>query len=572
LSLSAKSAKSSPLNKSDTLSHKNGHQENRVNSTTNSNQRSAIKTAPLSAKSTSQNSSSNNKSSNQLLPLESLTNLSSDSKIVDSKTKAFPSSAKTSKSSNATANKSSLANSSPKNDNLNTNENKKLETIIQSNKIPHPPPQSTRPTSSSARKIRLTSVVKNNSNQAVPSSQETISINNLVKKPNNSNLLNACFTNGDSSNEEDIHNSSSKTIFDYNVNANAGLIPNLVNAYSNTNLTKLNNATNNNDSSNVFNESVTDLVQILKSNMTDSNQNFRSQQQQQQLQSVESSNNFIAYSFSSKPKPLSVNSKDLNSTLTHFNNNNNNLSSANKVYDYRKYSSSTANKISTNPIPSSLPSVANVSKAALTETVTVTNLSFLKDSLNPSQSNGSNIQNFSLNNFDNNNINNNNSNLGENQSFYNDLMDSFEAQMLQHMKAEMESDSKTSSKTKTSIINSSNSNNNNSNSKANPVNKNNSKKSFANPLLPSKQETEANKKISNTPENIKQTLKVNQRSPDADYVEVMQREASGIQSPLSDDYNPTTSEKYNFDAMTSSIEDTTTSLSKKTVRKIYMPN
>ena len=57
--------------------------------------------------------------------------------------------------------------------------------------------------------------------------------------------------------------------------------------------------------------------------MTDSNQNFRlSQPQQQQLQSVESSNNSIAYSFSSKPKPLSVNSKDLNSTLTNFNSNN----------------------------------------------------------------------------------------------------------------------------------------------------------------------------------------------------------------------------------------------------------
>ena len=192
----------------------------------------------------------------------------------------------------------------------------------------------------------------------------------------------------------------------------------------------------------------------------------------------------------------------------------------------------------------------------------VTNVSFLKDSLNPLPNNESNqnLKYFSLNNFENNN-------LGENQSFYNDLMDSFEAQMLQHMKAEMESDSKTSSKTKTSAINSSNSNNN-GNSKANSVHKNNSKKSFANPLLPSKQETDAYKKISNTPENIKQTLIKNQRSPDADYVEVMQREASGIQSPLSDDYNPTTSEKYNFDAMTSSIEDTTTSLSKKTVRKI----
>lgn len=34
--------------------------------------------------------------------------------------------------------------------------------VIQSNKIPHPPPQSTRPTSTPARKLRLSSAVKNN--------------------------------------------------------------------------------------------------------------------------------------------------------------------------------------------------------------------------------------------------------------------------------------------------------------------------------------------------------------------------------------------------------------------------
>ena len=136
-----------------------------------------------------------------------------------------PSSAKTSKQHLNKPATSFNVNSSPKND------DKKLETIIQTNKIPHPPPQSTRPTSSSARKIRLSSVVKNNSNQVVPS-QEVISLTNLGNK-SNKNITSNGFTNGDSSNEEDVHNSSSKTIFDYN--ANNGQI---LNAYSNNVLAK----------------------------------------------------------------------------------------------------------------------------------------------------------------------------------------------------------------------------------------------------------------------------------------------------------------------------------------------
>ena len=49
----------------------------------------------------------------------------------------------------------------------------------------------------------------------------------------------------------------------------------------------------------------------------------------------------------------------------------------------------------------------------------------------------------------------------------------------------------------------------------------------------------------------------------------IQRDNSGIQSSCSDEYNQT-SEKYNFDLITSSIDETTTSLSKKTVRKQYI--
>ena len=55
------------------------------------------------------------------------------------------------------------------------NNNKQL--LIQSNKIPHPPPQSTRPTSTPARKLRLSSAVKNTQQkQSVSNPKETARI------------------------------------------------------------------------------------------------------------------------------------------------------------------------------------------------------------------------------------------------------------------------------------------------------------------------------------------------------------------------------------------------------------
>ncbi len=73
---------------------------------------------------------------------------------------------------------------------------------------------------------------------------------------------------------------------------------------------------------------------------------------------------------------------------------------------------------------------------------------------------------------------------------------------------------------------------------------------------------EATKKNLLKPEKEKSNL--NPKSPDAEYFENIRLEANGIHSPMSDDNNPT-SEKYNFDAITSSIDETTTSISKKTV-------
>ena len=56
-------------------------------------------------------------------------------------------------------------------ENLNPTEDNLL--VIQSNKIPHPPPQSTRPTSTPARKLRLSSAVKNNQHKQSAISVQT---------------------------------------------------------------------------------------------------------------------------------------------------------------------------------------------------------------------------------------------------------------------------------------------------------------------------------------------------------------------------------------------------------------
>jgi hypothetical protein len=384
-----------------------------------------------------------------------------------------------------------IANISSNSTNKQLNTNAKLDNILQSSqKIPHPPPQSTRPTSSSARKIRLSSALVKNNTGAPQEANNGLINNNKPNTLNLNNILHLTNGGGDSSNEEDIHNSSSKTLFDYNANNSNGSMPNL--------LKKLPQAIDEGD----------------HSPYAVTNQ-----------QTIESS----AYSFSSKPKPVSVNNTNTSST------------SPPASYDYRKYSSKTLLPQSKTNLPAKQQQQQH-SDALLSSP-------FLF--INPSLANNTTINNNLLQK----NFENNATILGvgseANQNFYNDLMDSFEAQMLQDMKAEMESDSKTSSRQQ--LQKESNKKSEKSTNKI-YVNKNLSKKN--------QNKTKSPTSITSSPDKQQQFKTTNID------VEVMQREASihsGIQSPLSDDYNPTTtSEKYNFDAMTSSIEDTTTSLSKKT--------
>lgn len=116
---------------------------------------------------------------------------------------------------------------------------------------------------------------------------------------------------------------------------------------------------------------------------------------------------------------------------------------------------------------------------------------------------------------------------------YEEVMDSFEANMLRELKEEMASDTTN-----------------------NPNNKNSSKKSsnISTHLVGKVDSGVASKATSQNSNGV---------NTDEDYA--MMRENNGLQSSMSDDYNQTTSEKYNFDAITSSIDDTTTSMSKKTV-------
>ena len=121
-----------------------------------------------------------------------------------------------------------------------------------------------------------------------------------------------------------------------------------------------------------------------------------------------------------------------------------------------------------------------------------------------------------------------------------EIMDSFEANMLRELKEEMAFNA-----------------NSNSNGKNN-FQDNNSKKNDSGIDSKSSKVSSTNSNNSNT--DIKRDV-ANEFT--------IQRDNSGIQSSCSDEYNQT-SEKYNFDLITSSIDETTTSLSKKTVRKQYI--
>ncbi|CAF0824747.1 unnamed protein product [Brachionus calyciflorus] len=299
------------------------------------------------------------------------------------------------------------------------------------NKIPHPPPQSTRPTSSSVRKIRLPNHIKNQQ------------INNKT------------ITYTDSLNTEDT-------------NGNAEI----------TTITLLNNPTYNKSkySDNILNESINDLIQVLKTSSKISTQSLAQKsiiqaEKFSEITNLDDSGKTIVYSFSSKPKPVSL----INSPTSQ---NNNEISKTSNFYDFRKYSSN-----------------HNL-------------LSLVKDSLNNEDDSEEHKREL----------------ICEDKDF--NLIDSFEARMLEEMKAEMENKK---------------------------LEKNNNSSSLS-------QDEIKMKNLDTKNENLLNEIK----SPDIGYFEAFQRGRSDLRSPLSDD-NKSTSEKYNFDVMTSSIDDTTTSLSKRAV-------
>lgn len=176
--------------------------------------------------------------------------------------------------------------------------------IIQSNKIPHPPPQSTRPASTSARKLRLSSAVKNNQQKhlseqkPVPSSNQTYKLTNIG--------------GGESSNEEDMINSS-KTLIEYapfrnkrsNISKNEQ--NNDIQEPMASKLLDKNNSLDFNSSN--LNEHIVDLIEALKAE----NQNQDSalakpkrpplSQKNNNLKGDPGDGNNVNYSFSSRPKP-----------------------------------------------------------------------------------------------------------------------------------------------------------------------------------------------------------------------------------------------------------------------------
>ncbi|RNA36566.1 hypothetical protein BpHYR1_036434 [Brachionus plicatilis] len=277
-------------------------------------------------------------------------------------------------------------------------------------KIPHPPPQSSRPISSSIRKIRL-----------------PITMNKNHKIHNNLTCLNSLeVKNEDNCSEFTALTDSKSTI-----------------------------------SNNILNESINDLIKVLKSNSNvkdpiNSQTSLPSSENFSEITNLDDSGNTIIYSFSSKPKPVSFDSNHLPSITQKSRKKTNNIkthnSSKNSSYDFQKYSNN----------------------------LSLTN-GFLK-----------NCKNHDL--FD-----------------KKSLIDSFEAQMLQEMRAEMENSNKNSDILQIEL-----------------------------------HENEDYSKII--------------KSPDIEYFEAFQRGLSDLSNPLEEIQ---TSEKYNFDVLTSSIEETSTSYSKK---------
>jgi hypothetical protein len=331
-------------------------------------------------------------------------------------------------------------------------------------------------------------------------------------------------------------------------------------------------------------ESINDIIQVLRSNNNSSSATKSSfmpvsdavSSNSSNLQKAPSTSNLnfnevtnlddstrtIVYTFASKPKPV-TNAKDAssnnNTTGSNTNNNssvnNSNANTSKNEYDFRKYSSASNSAAIASNKPQNMPQnnqAASNSNGASYNKTPANFYDITKDSLNFVDERAKNNNNYSSNNAD--------------------VMDSFEAQMLQVMKAEMDADSgskntakqasggsgasrkATTAASKTASNGSAAAYHDSGVSSGISAASGASKKS----AIGASGSSKANGLVAS-----EANLKLVPTSPDIGYLEeALQRESSGLQSPLSD---RTTSEKYNFDAMTSSIEDTTTSLSKKTV-------
>lgn len=271
-------------------------------------------------------------------------------------------------------------------------------------------------------------------------------------------------------------------------------------------------------------DSINDIIQVLKANGNQSSDNNKhlindhpvNKSNFNEITNLDDSSRTIVYTFSSKPKPV-ISAPAVNvqsSPKTAENGTKSNQSKG--EYDHRKYLNkpqANTNALLSKPASFSPTLISSGKNGAI------------KNLING----GGPISD----------LNNN------------DVMDSFEARMLQDMKAEMDAD-----RDPVGRAGNSNTGSKKSGSDGGSSNQTSSGGSNAH-------------KTKSTGSNLSQgtdaRLDCLVSSPDlaAAHIEELQRESSGLQSPLSDDR--TTSEKYNFDVMTSSIDDTTTSISKKTV-------
>lgn len=144
------------------------------------------------------------------------------------------------------------------------------------------------------------------------------------------------------------------------------------------------------------------------------------------------------------------------------------------------------------------------------------------------------------------------------------LMDSFEARMLQEMKAEMEFERLNPKTAGTNSTDHATGRNRAAGATSTTSATTTTGTTSGRPVSASTDAKRKQKPQANGVREDMEDAKLTDYLDEANSPDMARRGSSGLQSPWSDDQQ-TTSEKYNFDAMTSSIEDTTTSQSKKAV-------